>query len=100
MLVQGRTRALEKVGAYLLVLARRLGFPDEEIDLPITRYDIADHLGIAVETVRRAITDLRHAGAIDFRSPRRISILDSHRFERTGDDRQCAAGSSRYDAVQ
>lgn len=75
--VQGRTRAPEKVGGYLLVLAKRLGSPDEAIDLPITRYHIADHLGIAVETMCRAITDLRRAGAIDFRSPRTISILDS-----------------------
>ena len=83
LLVQGRTRAPEKVGAYLLSLAKRLGSPAADIDLPITRYDIADHLGIAVETVCRAITDLRHAGAINFKSPRKISILDAQRF---GDD--------------
>jgi CRP-like cAMP-binding protein len=80
LLVQSRTRAPEKVGAYLVLLAKRLGSPAADIDLPITRYDIADHLGIAVETVCRAITDLRHAGAIDFNSPRRISILDAGRF--------------------
>ncbi len=82
LLVQGRTRAPEKVAAYLMVLAKRLGAPEADLDLPITRYDIADHLGIAVETVCRAITDLRHAGAIDFQSPRKISILDAHRFDR------------------
>jgi len=80
LLVQGRTRALDKVGAYLLVLAQRLGSPGAHVDLPITRYDIADHLGIAVETVCRAITNLRQAGAINLSSPRKISILDSHRF--------------------
>ena len=84
VLVQGRTRAPDKVGAYLLFLAKRLGSSRCEIDLPITRYDIADHLGIAVETVCRAITDLRHAGAINFDSPRKISILDAQRFGRDG----------------
>ena len=79
-LVQGHTRAPEKVGAYLLSLAKRLGTPAAEIELPITRYDIADHLGIAVETVCRAMTDLRHAGAININSPRKISILDARRF--------------------
>jgi CRP-like cAMP-binding protein len=84
LLVQGRTRAPEKVGAYLLCLAKRLGSPAADIDLPITRYDIADHLGIAVETVCRAITDLRHAGAINLNSPRRISILDVQMFHLDG----------------
>ena len=82
LLVQGRTRAPEKVGAYLLVLAKRLGSPAADIDLPITRYDIADHLGIAVETVCRAITDLRQAGAIKAHSSRKISILDVQKFHR------------------
>ncbi|MET1083426.1 MAG: helix-turn-helix domain-containing protein [Burkholderiales bacterium] len=84
VLVQGRTRAPEKVGAYLLSLAKRLGSPSADVDLPITRYDIADHLGIAVETVCRAITDLRRAGAINFSSPRQISILDARRFDPDG----------------
>ncbi|KRA84011.1 helix-turn-helix domain-containing protein [Altererythrobacter sp. Root672] len=84
LLVQGRTRAPEKVGAYLLCLARRLGSPAADLDLPITRYDIADHLGIAVETVCRAITELRNAGAIDLNSPRRISIRDAHMLDHEG----------------
>jgi CRP-like cAMP-binding protein len=78
LLAQGRTKAPEKVGAYLLTIARRLGTPAARpIELPISRYDIADHLGIAVETVCRAITDLRHAGVIAFDAPRQIAILDA-----------------------
>ena len=77
LLAQGRTKAPEKVGAYLLTIARRLGTPAaRSVELPVSRYDIADHLGIAVETVCRAITDLRHAGAIAFDAPRQIAILD------------------------
>ena len=78
LLAQGRTKAPEKVGAYLLTIAKRLGTPvARSIELPVSRYDIADHLGIAVETVCRAITDLRHAGAIAFETPRQIAILDA-----------------------
>ena len=46
------------------------------IILPITRYDIADHLGIAVETVSRTMTALRHRGSINLRTPRDIEIRD------------------------
>ena len=55
--------------------------PLRSVELPISRYDIADHLGIAVETVCRAITDLRRAGIIGFSSPRKIAILDAHRLD-------------------
>ena len=81
LLAQGRTRSSEKVGAYLLALAWRLGMPLRSVELPISRYDIADHLGLAVETVCRAITDLRRAGIIGFSSPRKIAILDAHRLD-------------------
>lgn len=78
VLAQGRTRAPEKVGAYLLSMARRIGSPSSAVmELPITRYDIADHLGLAVETVSRAITDLRDSGMISFEKPRQIAIVDS-----------------------
>ena len=77
LLVQGRMTASEKVGAYLLSLAKRLGSPAADIDLPITRYDIADHLGLAVETVSRAMTALRQRGLIALRSPRHVEIHDA-----------------------
>jgi CRP/FNR family nitrogen fixation transcriptional regulator len=50
--------------------------PTNAIVLPITRYDIADHLGIAVETVSRTMTALRRCGSIALRTPRDIEIRD------------------------
>jgi len=77
-LVQGCTTALEKVSAYLLELLSRL-CPQHrcELVLPISRYDIADHLGIAVETVSRSMTALCRAGVISLNSPRGITIIDA-----------------------
>jgi CRP-like cAMP-binding protein len=49
---------------------------DSALVLPITRYDIADHLGIAVETVSRTMTQLRRRGSIALRTPRAVEIRD------------------------
>jgi CRP-like cAMP-binding protein len=77
LLVQSRITAREKVRAYLAEIARRVHPPHARtITLPITRYDIADHLGIAVETVSRTMTALRRRGAIRLRTPRDIEIRD------------------------
>lgn len=80
-LVQGCATALEKVSAYLLEILGRLS-PQHEcvLMLPISRYDIADHLGIAVETVSRSITALCRAGVISLDSPRCITIIDARRL--------------------
>lgn len=76
-LTQGCSTAIEKVSAYLLEMLGR--FPSAQkcvLVLPISRYDIADHLGIAVETVSRSVTALCKAGYISLATPRCITILD------------------------
>jgi CRP/FNR family transcriptional regulator len=67
MLLLGRKTAEEKVASFLLMLARRsamIGCADEEPNearfvMPLTRSDIADYLGLTIETVSRQITRLR-----------------------------------------
>lgn len=77
LLVQSRITAREKVGAYLAAMTRRMKpSRTNAIVLPITRYDIADHLGIAVETVSRTMTALRRRGSIKLRTPRDVEIRD------------------------
>jgi CRP-like cAMP-binding protein len=77
LLVQGRMTAREKVVAYLAEMARRMEpSGPNAIVLPITRYDIADHLGIAVETVSRTMTVLRRHGSIALKTPRDVEICD------------------------
>lgn len=76
-LAQGCTTAVEKVSAYLLEMLDRLSPQHKrELVLPISRYDIADHLGIAVETVSRCVTALSRAGYISLNGPRCITIID------------------------
>lgn len=91
MLVLGRTTALEKVGRFLIEMADRFSDASEEvIVLPMSRYDIADYLAISVETVSRALTDLRHRGTIRFANTRRVRIVDRDALqEGRGQDRRC-----------
>jgi CRP-like cAMP-binding protein len=81
LLVQGRTTASEKVGGYLAAMSRRIQRDrNGALVLPISRYDIADHLGLAVETVSRSITVLKRCGMIGLRSPRRVEIRNAERL--------------------
>jgi CRP-like cAMP-binding protein len=74
LLVQGRTTAIEKVGGYLMLMCGRLAGAEDEALLPVSRYDIADHLGLAVETVSRTMTALSRSGVIAMTSPRHVEI--------------------------
>ena len=77
LLVQSQITARDKVAAYLGAMARRVKRSrTNSIVLPVSRYDIADHLGIAVETVSRTMTVLRHRGSITLKSPRDVEIRD------------------------
>ncbi|MBB5662740.1 CRP-like cAMP-binding protein [Rhizobium leguminosarum] len=78
ILVQGRTTSTQKVGSYLSLLCRRLTEQQgTAVVLPMSRYDIADHVGIAVETVSRAITELRRQGVIQLETPRCLVVRDA-----------------------
>ncbi len=60
--------AVERVAAFLVALSRRnvrRGENPNEIVLPMTRMDIADFLGLTIETVSRTLTKLRLEGVID-----------------------------------
>jgi CRP/FNR family nitrogen fixation transcriptional regulator len=83
MVLLGRTSALEKVCAFLLEMADRTGAdpPSSSVWLPMSRYDIADYLAIAVETVSRTLTELRRRGAIALSGARFVRIVDRTALE-------------------
>jgi CRP/FNR family transcriptional regulator, anaerobic regulatory protein len=82
MLTLGRKTATEKVAAFLHFVATRINPESAEatspllIDLPLNRSDIADFLGLTIETVSRQITKLRTAGVIVVVNNRTIEIPD------------------------
>jgi CRP/FNR family nitrogen fixation transcriptional regulator len=82
LLIVGRVTALEKVGSFILEMSNRLS--DEQADrvvLPVSRYDIADYLAMSVETVSRALTDLKHRGLIALSGTRTVRIVNRHALE-------------------
>ena len=81
MLLLGRKDALERVAAFLLEMDNRLAGM-AGMTLPMTRRDIADYLGLTVETVSRALSRLRRAGVVAFGDGyhREITILDRNQL--------------------
>lgn len=77
MLLLGRKTALEKVAAFLLEMDERQSHPNE-MSLPMSRRDIADYLGLTLETVSRALSTLRDDGMLQFegQTQRQLVLLD------------------------
>jgi CRP/FNR family nitrogen fixation transcriptional regulator len=73
--------APERVASLLLALAERTG-KDRFIDLPMPRRDIADHVGLTIETVSRTFSELREAGAIEVSKAHRIVFRDRAALEK------------------
>lgn len=64
MVLLARKTAEERVCSFLLHLARRRPSRGNAVDLPMTRLDMADYLGLTIETVSRAMTRLQATGII------------------------------------
>jgi CRP-like cAMP-binding protein len=82
LVILGRITATEKVSSFLLTIAERLSDQTlDRVDLPISRYDIADYLGLSVETVCRSLTSLKKRGLIALSGPRSVRIIDRDALE-------------------
>jgi CRP/FNR family nitrogen fixation transcriptional regulator len=72
------TTAEERIICFLIDMVQRASpREDDLIDLPMSRRDIADYLGLTIETVSRTLTDLERRGAIEI-SGRRYIMLRNH----------------------
>ena len=101
MLLLGRKSATEKVATFLQHLARRhdlVGCGHARADggagsdgpvrfeLPMTRADMADYLGLTIETVSRQITKLKKAGIINVTNNRLITVLKESALKQASGD--------------
>ena len=81
LVLLGRKTARERLVSFLLALAARTANDAEGLlPLPMSRADIADHLGLTVETVSRTFTALRKAGLIDLGDKRGVRLLAPDRL--------------------
>jgi CRP/FNR family transcriptional regulator len=94
MLLLGRKTAREKIASLLAILARRdvalrqrARSSALRFDLPLTREQMADYLGLTIETVSRQVSALKRDGLILLEGTRQVTVPDLRRLlEETGDD--------------
>jgi CRP/FNR family transcriptional regulator, nitrogen fixation regulation protein len=69
----GHRTAAERMAAFLLATSRRIG-RDKPFQLPMSRSDIADYLGLTIHTVSRTLSDFVRRGLITLNGPQIMSI--------------------------
>ncbi len=95
MLLLGRKTAREKIASLIAIIVRREAAISQRstkgmltVDLPLTREEMADYLGLTIETVSRQISALKKDGVIRLEGNRHVLIPDIDRLlEEAGNDR-------------
>ncbi len=80
----GRKSSYERVASLLLIIAKRaraagcqpIDDNSAEFELPLTRSELADYLGLTLETVSRKISGLKRKGLIELRTTRGVVVPD------------------------
>jgi len=80
LLLLGRKNALERLAAFVLEMDARTGSKGI-LDLAMPRHDIADYLGLTLETVSRMFAELKEMGTIRLESARRVHVLDAAKLK-------------------
>ena len=83
-LMLGRKSSYERVASLLLIIAKRsrnagcqpLSDNSARFELPLTRSELADYLGLTLETVSRKISGLKREGIIELRTTREVVVPD------------------------
>jgi CRP/FNR family transcriptional regulator, nitrogen fixation regulation protein len=83
LLLLGRKNALERLAEFLLEMSARMG-GSSVLDLAMPRHDIADYLGLTLETVSRMFAELKEMGTIRLESARRVHLLDKAALKALG----------------
>ena len=75
----GQKTARERVATFLVSMAERIGSPFSNgalLDLPMSRRDIGENIGLTIETVSRQMSELRNAGLVSTSGRSQVKILD------------------------
>ena len=79
MLLLGRKTAAQRVATFLLEMDKRLAVTGQ-IALPMSRCDIADYLGLTLETVSRTVSQFNDEGVLALAGARQIRLRDRARL--------------------
>jgi CRP-like cAMP-binding protein len=84
LIMLGRQTAKERVLSFLIRLATNAGAEDgEAVALPMNRQDMADYLGLTIETVSRVMTDLKRSRLVTLPELHEFAIVDMERARET-----------------
>jgi CRP-like cAMP-binding protein len=87
LVMLGRQAAKQRVASFFLLLAERSEAEEgEAFEVPMSRQDIADYLGLTIETVCRALSDLKRTRLIAIPSVHQIVISDREALEQAADN--------------
>jgi CRP/FNR family transcriptional regulator len=92
MLTTGQRSATERVIGFLLAFSRRnerKGEDPSRFDLPMTRSDIGDFLGLTIETVSRTFSKLKRLGLIELPQSNQVRLVDIHELAKLKDGEEC-----------
>ena len=81
--VLGKMNANERVAKFILNISKqreRIGWQNNPVSLPMTRQDIADYLGLTLETVSREITRFKTSNLIKLMTAKQIFIVDKEKL--------------------
>ena len=84
MLLLGRKSALERIVNFLIAWAGRHEHSTSEpvtVELPMSRVDLADYLGLTIETVSRSLSQLKRDGLISFVDAHEVTLLKLRRLQ-------------------
>jgi len=83
LLLLGRKNALERVTTFLLDMDKRTK-AGSVVELAMPRHDIADYLGLTLETVSRMFAELKERGLVRLEGARRVHLLDKQQLTSMG----------------
>jgi CRP-like cAMP-binding protein len=92
-LILGRRTSIAKICTFLMQMSDRIGKPAlDSIALPMSRYDIADYLAVAVETVSRTLTTLQNMRVLALRGSRVVHIAAPHTLASLAEEEDYMSG--------
>jgi len=85
LFIMGQKTAHQRIAHFLLDMDHRLGHGNNKFHLPMSRQDIADYLGMSLETSSRGFSKLKREGLIQIESNYQITILEVEKLKAYAD---------------